>query len=150
MHPYTHPLLACKNALYESYCKEIKWNSSFTKCLDKILKGLCTYDDHIIGNYPSIDYCFIWNSTSIESLHKRKWNFMHLCGNAVQYIILCKYFNSWMPIFMGQGRNTSLWILEFMVLKFSVYISMEISFSLGTKFRGFAYPQKPQKLVPHK
>ena len=35
-----------------------------------------------------------------------------------------------------------------MVLRFSVYTSMEISFSLGTKFRGLAYPQKPQKMVP--
>ena len=48
------------------------------------------------------------------------------------------------------------WIREetqvhgFLNLWFSVYTSMGISYSLGTKFRALVYPRKPQKLVLHK
>ena len=38
------------------------------------------------------------------------------------------------------------WICGFEI--FSIYPSKGISFSLGTKFSGFAYPWKPGKLVP--
>ena len=40
-------------------------------------------------------------------------------------------------------------VLLFMVIRFSVSTSMENSFSLGTKFRGLAHAQKPQKIIPH-
>ena len=37
-------------------------------------------------------------------------------------------------------------ILEFVVLKFSVYTSMGIYYSLGTKFHDLTYPRKTTKI----
>ena len=61
--------------------------------------------------------------------------------------LLWKYFNSWIPIFVDYRRNTILWVLEFMVIKFSVYTQVEISFSLVTKFCGLAYLRNPQTVI---
>ena len=66
-------------------------------------------------------------------------------------IISWKYSNSLIPIFVDRGKNTNVCgLLNLWFLRFLVYKSMDISFSLGTKFRGLAYPRKPQKLVPNK
>ena len=50
-------------------------------------------------------------------------------------------------LFMEKNfHGTSLWILEFLVLRFSVYKSMGFSFLLGTKFCGLAYPKKTMEI----
>ena len=73
------------------------------------------------------------------------------CSNWTPFgliVLLWKYFSTWIPIFLDQGRNTSSWILEFIVLKFQYIHKMGIYYSLGTIFPGLAYPWNHENWYP--
>ena len=59
--------------------------------------------------------------------------------------LLWKYFNSWILNFLDQGRNTSFFILEIMVLKFSVYTTNENPLFVGNQISCFGLLTKTTK-----